>query len=102
MAQLRELARRAAEVVLDWAPLAVVLAIVAGALLLFHRLLVGAGLSSGWGQSLLAWWLLGVPCALFWPLRFRSGMRGLWRKTAPQIAALTLAGPLALLLGYPL
>lgn len=60
----------------------------------------------GWSTSLwhsaIAWELVGVACALFWPLRYWKGMRGLWLKNTLSLALLSLAGPWALALGFPL
>lgn len=60
------------------------------------------GVSSLLWHSAIAWLIIGVVCALFWPLRYREGMRGLWRENALHISLLSLAGPWALIFGFPI
>jgi hypothetical protein len=60
------------------------------------------GLSTSMMNSVAVWVGVGIPCALFWPLRYWRGMSGLWLRSALHIALLTLTGPFALLLGFPL
>ncbi len=52
-------------------------------------------------QFALGWCAAGVLCALYWPLRFRSGMSGQWGSFFKGLPLLALTGPLALALGYP-
>ena len=53
-------------------------------------------------QSAMAWEGLGIVCAAYWPIRYRRAMRGLWREAIPYLVLLSLTGPLALALGFPL
>lgn len=76
--------------------------LVGGAFYGAHRGLVALGWSDSLGFSALLWVAVGIPCALFWPLRYRKGMKGHWRAATGQVLFLCFTGPLALLLGIPL
>ncbi len=52
-------------------------------------------------QFALGWCVAGALCACYWPLRFRSGMQGHWGSFFKGLPLLSLTGPLALVLGYP-
>ncbi len=52
-------------------------------------------------QFALGWCATGALCALYWPLRFRAGMNGQWGSFFKGLPLLSLTGPLALVLGYP-
>jgi hypothetical protein len=86
---------------------------VAGTWLAFGIPGIGLFLAVRWGvrelglnvpaRIFFSWWyVVGVLCALYWPVRNYPRMRGHWVGYFPEIAVLGLFGPLALLLGYPL
>lgn len=66
-----------------------------------HQELMALGLTSSMWMSGLAWLGLGAVCALFWPVKYREGMKGLWRENGLHIALLSLTGPWAIILGFP-
>lgn len=86
----------------SWAAFGLLLAAVFAVFLLAHSLMAAFGLTTTRWQSLAVWVAVGLPCAWFWPVRYRKGMQGHWRKYIPHSVLLSLTGPLALLLGYPL
>ncbi len=53
--------------------------------------------------NLFCWWyVVGVACASYWPLRWLRNMKGRWLGHLPEIAVLGLFGPLAIVVNYPL
>lgn len=76
--------------------------LVGGAFYGAHRGLVALDWSDSMGLSAALWVAVGIPCALYWPLRYRRGMKGHWRAATGQLLFLCFTGPLALLLGIPL
>ncbi len=67
-----------------------------------HRLLLDHGLVTSMWPSFGVWLCLGFVGAFFWPLRYRDGMKGEWLSSLPHLGLLTLTGPWAFVLGYPL
>ena len=52
-------------------------------------------------MSFLYWYLIGLACAAFWPLRYWRGMRGSWCDFLWQWPLHGLAGPFALITAFP-
>ena len=47
------------------------------------------------------WYVVGLACDLYWPIRYRSNMSGLWGEAIRDSLWVALAGPLAFFLGMP-
>lgn len=68
----------------------------------FDAVLQTWGLTVSWRESAGAWWAVGAVCAAYWPWRFRKQLKGQWLSNLPGFIGLSLTGPLALILGYPI
>lgn len=68
----------------------------------FQWLLAKAGFAPTLLETVLVWWGFGLLFAFGWPLRYWRGMQGLWRTTIPHLLLVSLSGPFALILAFPL
>ncbi len=52
--------------------------------------------------EIFAWWFAsGLLCSLFWPLRYRKGMKGHWPSFFKMWPVFGLFGPLAFVAAFP-
>ena len=55
-----------------------------------------------WLEIFGVWFVSGLLCSLFWPLRYRKGMKGHWPSFFKMWPVFGLFGPLAFVAAIPL
>lgn len=90
------------ELLLGLVLLAALLSLLVGAFLWTDAALKSAGLVHHAWQTFGVWYFFGLALTLFWPIRYRKGMRGLWLRSIPQFLLVALSGPFAIVLGFPM
>ena len=69
----------------------------------FYGVVELSGLKLSLIPKLVFWYGAGLGCSLYWPWKYRVQMtKEDWKSFAIELPFLSLSGPLALLLGFPL